>query len=146
MRPHHFGWVSILIVALTFSPGCARRTPVVLLEGERQSMTEEQVKAMRRRGREVPSSLWFDGAELDWIARDYARRQKIDFNFSRVETQIWVPRSRDYLARVDYSSGMGQPVLSVTIGWDGSVVDHFKGVAIDTVEGSPQAGHPPDEK
>jgi hypothetical protein len=142
MPLHHFRVLAIVTVCLGVSAGCARRTPVVLLEGDRESLTEDQVRAMHRQGRQVPPALWFDGAELDWIARDYARRQKIDFNFSRVETQVWVPRSRDYLARVEYSSGIGHPVLSVKVDWDGTVIDHSKAMAIDEVTIAPPTTRP----
>ena len=122
--------------------GCTSSKPEMVLEGERQSIPHDDVQAMRRRGRDIHASLWFSAAELDQIAREYARRQRIDFNFSGVETVIWVPRSRDYLARVQYSSGIGQPVLLVTIGWDGTVRDHLRAIAVDRLEIAPSATQP----
>jgi hypothetical protein len=145
MHSHVTVMAGLSVSFLLLISGCGDRAPVVLLEGERRTLTQDEEQSMRRHGREVRPGLWYDAKELDWIARDYARRQKIDFAFSRVDTQIWVPRSRDYLARVEYSSGVGKPVLSVTIGWDGSVVDHYKAIAVDEVTLSPNAGRPPDE-
>ena len=106
----------------------------MLVEGDRKSMMEDEAQAARSSGRDIHPSLWYSAKELDWIARDHARRQKIDFSFSGVDTQIWVPRSRNYLARVEYSSGIGHPVLMVTIGWNGEVMDHLKALAVDSIE------------
>lgn len=147
MTPHHrVHRASILVLAVSvfFVAGCsARPVPEMLLEGDRPSMLDDDAEAERRRGRPIHASLWFSAKELDSIARRYARERRIDFKFSGVEIQIWVPRSRDYLARVQYSSGIGHPVLWVIIAWDGSVREHGKGTAIDTIESAPDAGRPP---
>jgi hypothetical protein len=143
MPSHLLPAVWILGLSLLGIAGCAANGPVMLLEGERKSLMEDEARAMRRGGRDVHPSLWYSAKELDWIARDYARRRGIDFRFSGVETQIWVPRTRDCLARVEYSSGIGHPVLSVTIGWDGTVREHRRAIAIDTVEIS-SPSRPPD--
>ena len=131
MAPHHRSALTSPVIPLLLIVGCTSPKPEMLLEGEREAMWHDDVQAMRRRGRAIHSSLWFSAAELDQIARDYARRQRIDFKFSGVETVIWVPRSRDHLARVQYSSGIGQPVLLVTIGWDGIARDHLQAIAVD---------------
>ena len=147
MTPHRrVRRASILLLAVSvFSiGGCSKcPAPEMLLEGDRPSMLHDDAEAERRHGHPIHASLWFSAAELDSIARRYARERRIDFKFSGAEAQIWVPRSRDYLARVQYSSGIGHPVLWVIIAWDGSVREHGKGTAIDTIESAPDAGRPP---
>ena len=149
MPPHYRLALTFVVLApLMVFPvaGCSRAVHEVLLEGDRSSMLHDDAEAERRRGRDIHPSLWFSGKELDAIARRYAREQRIDFRFSGVDTQIWVPRSRDYLADVEYSSGIGKPVLSVTINWDGTVREHRTAIAIDRHEMSPRAGEPPDTR
>jgi hypothetical protein len=77
---------------------------------------------------------WYTASHLDAIVRVYARENGIKFEFERTHAQFWVPRERDCLARAEYSSGIGRPVLLARIGWDGYVIDHTLAIAIDDVD------------
>jgi hypothetical protein len=83
------------------------------------------------------SISWYSAADLDRISRDYVRAKNIDFSFKGTEAQFWVARDREYMARGSYSSGLGEPVLDLEIGWNGYVKKHSIGFAVcGTVAGA----------
>ena len=111
--------------------GCRNERPVMLLEPNDRSYTVDELQAMGRAGRPVHGTNWYSAEELDWIARDYAATQHIDFNFQGTSALIWVSRKTEYLATLEYGHRIGEPVLIIEIGLDGRVRKHLLATAID---------------
>jgi hypothetical protein len=106
--------------------GCAASTqPQIHLEGHPPRVYE--------RPGYVEVLGWYSAKDLDTIVREYAQENSIKFAFAGTNASFAVPRDRDCLARATYSSGIGRPVLSATIGWDGHVASHSLAIAIDEI-------------
>ena len=69
---------------------------------------------------------WFSALELENLARDYVKTNKIDFDFTDSETTIWVSTGGGrILAEVFFSPPRyGRPALNVEIGRNGKVLGH----------------------
>lgn len=121
--------------------GCAQKhVPTVLVEGNPPRVYERRENGARV----VEYRRWYDANELDEIVREYARDKKLDFDFRGTDAQFWIHRDRQYMADANYGSGMGKPVLSAKIGWDGHVFEHqiliaVCGVGIQQNDSSPPA-------
>jgi hypothetical protein len=88
---------------------------------------------------------WYTARDLDRIVRAYVRQNGVRFSFKGTDAQFWVGREREHLASGTYSSGIGEPVLSIDIGWDGRVKGHRVGIAVCrlTVGETPSVAPPP---
>ncbi len=75
---------------------------------------------------------WFSALELENLARDYVKRNEIDFDFADTEKTIWVSTSGGrILAEVFFiPSRYGKPVLNVKIGRNGKVLGHSIGAKL----------------
>ena len=75
---------------------------------------------------------WFSALELENLARDYVKTNKIDFDFTDSETTIWLSTGGGrILAEVFFSpSRYGRPVLNVKIGRNGKVLEHSIGAKL----------------
>jgi hypothetical protein len=71
---------------------------------------------------------WVSAEELDQIAREYARQQRVDFDFDRLTPFVFVRRSGNVLAMLVYGESIGRPTLMVEIGHDLRVIRHTRGV------------------
>src|ERR1043166_7505896 len=68
---------------------------------------------------------WYSALEFEQIARDYAKRMKLDFKFDHAEKNIWVNTDGSkILAEVWFSTGFSDPALNIQIGRNGKVVEH----------------------
>lgn len=94
-------------------------------------MTLEDRISMESMGRKPHATLWYTADELDWLARDYAARRGIDFDFKGAEVLVWIERDSEYLARVEYLQGLHEEMLSVWISRDGLAVKSQIAIAVD---------------
>jgi hypothetical protein len=107
--------------------GCSgQNSPRILLEGyppRTYEYVEDGIQIKEVRG-------WYSAKDLDVIVKEYVRKNNIDFDFRGTSAGFWAAREREFLAHASYSSGIGGPVLSLDIGWDGHVRSHRMGVAV----------------
>ncbi len=74
---------------------------------------------------------WYSALELEKTARRYADEHKLEFNFEGTEKNVWVNTDGGrVLADVYYSSGLGEPSLSIAIDRYGRVIRHRIGMSI----------------
>jgi len=105
----------------------------VFLQGQlpRDGYTEAELKTLYSSLGFRPARLgWFTPAELDRIARLYAKRHALRFDFRGAAVEVEVPRDRSVFATIAYEHGLGRPYFSVTIAPDGTVIEHHLGTAV----------------
>ena len=74
---------------------------------------------------------WVSESRLERIAKDHARKQKIDFTFEKTYRNVSVEkRGTNAVATIWFSSGMGKPVLGVEIAPSGTVITNYTGIAV----------------
>ena len=125
--------VSLVLLLSAVTCGCGSAAPQVFLQGQlaRDGYTEGDLKTLYSSLGFRPARLgWFTPAELDRIARLYAKRHAIPFDFRGADVEVEVPRDRSAFATVVYEHGLGRPFFSVTIAPDGAVTEHHFGTAV----------------
>lgn len=110
---------------------CDHSQPIILLQPTSRAYTEAQLEEMARNGRHPHTTLWYNAEELDWIARDYAKRNDIDFNFRGSKILIWVEADSENLASIEYMHGLWEPTLIVRISKEGEALEHVLATAVD---------------
>jgi hypothetical protein len=74
---------------------------------------------------------WSSATRLERIARDYAKRQKIEFSFEQTSKNVSLQkRGTNIVATISFSSGMGKPLLEVEIAPSGAVITNYLSIVI----------------
>ena len=72
---------------------------------------------------------WWSALELERLAKEYARRESIAFDFTNTKTKIWIATDgKKELAKVHfYGPGLEDPFLDVRVSREGRVLEHYLG-------------------
>jgi len=74
---------------------------------------------------------WASESRLERIAKDHAKKQKIEFTFEKTYRNVSVERrGTNAVATIWFSSGMGKPVLRVEIAPSGKVITNYTRIAV----------------
>jgi hypothetical protein len=93
-----------------------------------QAQGKHEYMYVKSSGRKVG----FSALEFERIARNYAKDNKLTFNFKRADKSIWIRTDGSpVIADVYFSHGLGEPVLRIEIDKDGNVIKHNIAIGID---------------
>ena len=76
----------------------------------------------------IDQSGQYTARDLDGIVREYARQNGLGFDFGGTSVTFLV--RQDQIEGI-YSHGIGRPMLTAVIGWDGYVKRHWIGIAAE---------------
>ena len=116
--------IGCILMASLVSVGCTRggnaMTPT--------AMGSRRMDVYIERGKDQ----WISTNEMDRIARLFAKQRGIDFDFADTATTVMVPAGNpEKVASVQYSRGIGHPMLIVDIDRNAEVTGHKVGMAVD---------------
>lgn len=72
---------------------------------------------------------WYSASELEQIAKDYAKQNRLQFDFEKAGRSIWVyTGGSNIIARISFASDFGKPMYYADIDRSGKVATNFLGV------------------